>query len=124
MNNKIAFRIGLGVFLYAVFVAAVLTFYPDKPEDMDWKDREEYNKVQVSKLELGLTKQAILELMGSPDISEAKRNGDKELQVMFYRTQHKQADGITTQDECTPLLFVNGTLVGWGESAYQSYLNG
>ena len=124
MNNKIAFRIGLGVFLYAVFVVAVLTFYPDKPEDMDWKDREEYNKIQVSKLELGLTKQAILELMGSPDISEAKRNGDKELQVMFYRTQHKQADGITTQDECTPLLFVNGTLVGWGESAYQSYLNG
>ena len=124
MNNKIAFRIGLGVFLYAVFVAAVLNFYPDKPENMDWKDREEYNKVQVSKLELGLTKQAILELMGSPDISEAKRNGDKELQVMFYRTQHKQADGITTQDECTPLFFVNGTLVGWGDSAYQNYLNG
>ncbi|WP_340677644.1 DUF3192 domain-containing protein [Paraglaciecola sp.] len=124
MNNKIAFRIGMGVVAYALFVVAVLTFYPDKPEDMDWKDREEYNKVQVSKLELGLKKQAILELLGSPDISEAKRIGEKELQVMFYRTQHKQADGITTADECTPLLFVNGQLVAWGDSAYQSYIDG
>ena len=124
MNNKIAVRIGIGVFLYAIFVVAVLTFYPDKPEDMDWKDREEYNKVQVSKLELGVQKQTILELLGSPDISEAKRIGDKELQVMFYRTQHKQADGITTADECTPLLFVDGQLVAWGDSAYQSYIDG
>ena len=124
MNNKIAFRIGMGVVAYAIFVVAVLTFYPDKPEDMDWKDREEYNKVQVSKLELGLHKQAILDLLGSPDISEAKRIGEKELQVMFYRTQHKQADGITTADECTPLLFINGQLVAWGDSAYQSYVDG
>ncbi|KXI28166.1 DUF3192 domain-containing protein [Paraglaciecola hydrolytica] len=124
MNNKIAFRIGLGVFAYAIFVVAVLTFYPDKPEDMDWKDREEFNKVQVSKLELGLNKQAILTLLGSPDISEAKRIGEKELQVMFYRTQHKQSDGITTADECTPLLFVNGQLIAWGDSAYQSYIDG
>jgi hypothetical protein len=124
MNNKIAFRIGMGVVAYAIFVVVVLTFYPDKPEDMDWKDREEYNKVQVSKLELGLNKQAILDLLGSPDISEAKRIGEKELQVLFYRTQHKQADGITTADECTPLLFVNGQLIAWGDSAYQSYIDG
>jgi hypothetical protein len=114
----------MGVVAYAIFVVAVLTFYPDKPEDMDWKDREEYNKVQVSKLELGLHKQAILDLLGSPDISEAKRIGEKELQVMFYRTQHKQADGITTADECTPLLFIYGQLVAWGDSAYQSYVDG
>ena len=124
MNSKIAIRIGIGVFLYAIFVVAVFTFYPDKPENMDWKDREEYNKVQVSKLELGVQKQTILELLGSPDISEAKRIGDKELQVMFYRTQHRQADGITTADECTPLLFVDGQLVAWGDSAYQSYIDG
>jgi len=27
-------------------------------------------------------------------------------------------DGITTKDECTPLVFRNGNLVGWGDSAY------
>jgi hypothetical protein len=124
MNNKIAVRIGIGVVLYAVFVVAVLMFYPDKPKDMDWKDREEYNKIQITKIELGLKKQDILALLGSPDITEAKRLDDKEMQVMFYRTQHKQADGITTVDECTPLLFVNDQLIAWGDSAYQSYIDG
>ncbi|NQY87800.1 MAG: DUF3192 domain-containing protein [Colwellia sp.] len=30
--------------------------------------------------------------------------------VMFYRTQHIKSNGITTEDECTFLLFVNGML--------------
>jgi outer membrane protein assembly factor BamE (lipoprotein component of BamABCDE complex) len=103
---------------------AVITFYPDKPQNMDWEDREQYNQVQISKLELGFQKKQILELLGSPDITEAKRNDNKELQVMFYRTQHKKADGITTIDECTPLLFENNELIAWGDSAYQSYVDG
>ena len=123
MNKTVVKRIGIGVVLYAIFVMAVIMFYPDKPQDMDWKDREEYNKVQISKLELGLQKKQILELLGSPDITQAKRNNNKELQVMFYRTQHRQADGITTEDECTALLFENNELVAWGDSAYQSYMD-
>lgn len=123
MNKKVVKRVGIGVGLYAVFVVAVLTLYPDTPANMDWQDREEYNKVKISKLELGLQKSHILELLGSPDITEAKRNENKELQVMFYRTQHKQADGITTEDECTPLLFENNELIAWGDSAYQSFID-
>lgn len=124
MNQKVVKRIVLGVGLYAVFVAAVISFYPDEHKNMDWKDREEYNKVQIAKLELGLNKKQIIELLGSPDITEAKRNGATELQVMFYRTQHKQADGITTEDECTPLLFENKELIAWGDSAYQAFNDG
>lgn len=124
MNKKVVKRIGIGVGLYAIFVMAVIMLYPDTPHDMGWEDREEYNKIQISKLELGLQKKQILELLGSPDISEAKRNDNKELQVMFYRTQHKQADGITTVDECTALLFENNELIAWGDSAYQSYVDG
>ncbi|MBN25714.1 MAG: cell envelope protein SmpA, partial [Alteromonadaceae bacterium] len=86
-------------------------------------DREEYNKVQVAKLELGQTKQQIVALLGGPDISEAKRTGDDTYQVMFFRTQHVKSDGITTQDECTALLLQNDELIGWGESAYQDYLS-
>ena len=43
------------------------------------------------------------------------------IQVMFYRTQHVRADGLTTQDECTPLLFENEKLIAWGDGAYSSY---
>ncbi len=124
MNKKVVQRIAIGMGLYALFVAAVITFYPDTPQDMDWKDREEYNKIQIAKLELGVQKKTILTMLGSPDITEAKRNGDTELQVMFYRTQHRQADGITTEDECTALLFKNNELVAWGENAYQAFVDG
>ena len=124
MNKKVVKRIGIGAGLYAVFVMAVITLYPDTAQDMDWKDREAYNKVQMSKLELGLQKKHIIEWLGSPDITEAKRNDNKELQVMFYRTQHKKSDGITTEDECTALLFENNELIAWGDSAYQSYVDG
>ena len=65
-------KIAAGVGLYIVFAAAVIKFYPDEHTDMGWEDRQEYNSVQVTKLELGIEHQAIIELMGSPDISEAK----------------------------------------------------
>lgn len=122
MNNKVVRLILLGVCAYAAFVFLVVSFYPDKPENMDWQDREEYNKVQITKLKLGSTREEVLALLGSPDITEAKMQGVKEIQVMFYRTQHVRADGLTTQDECTPLLFENEQLIAWGDGAYQSYL--
>ena len=123
MNTKVVRRIGIGVVLYALFAAAVIELYPDRPQDMDWKDREEYNQVQITKLELGISRQEVLALLNSPDITEAKQSGSTKLQVMFYRTQHKKSDGITTQDECTPLLFENDVLIAWGEGAYQTYVS-
>jgi hypothetical protein len=122
MNSKVIKLIFAGVAIYAAFAFLLISFYPDKPENMDWQDREEYNKVQISRLKLGSTREEILALLGSPDITEAKMQKDREIQVMFYRTQHIRADGVTTQDECTPLLFENERLIAWGEGAYQSYL--
>ncbi|TRY30786.1 DUF3192 domain-containing protein [Aliiglaciecola sp. M165] len=123
MNTKVVKRIGVGVVLYVTFVAGLIMYNPDDTSDMGWEDRQEYNKVQLTKLELGTSRASVLELMGPPDISEAKKVGVSRVQVMFYRTQHKQSDGITTQDECTPLLFEDEELVAWGDGAYQTYLN-
>ncbi|GAC13341.1 hypothetical protein GLIP_0695 [Aliiglaciecola lipolytica E3] len=97
-------------------------YNPDDTSDMDWEDRQEYNKVQLTKIKLGDLKKTIVELMGPPDISEAKQVNGTQLQVMFYRTTWNQSDGITTQDECTPLLFENDKLIAWGEGTYQNYL--
>ena len=121
MNAKVIRLILAGVALYATFVFIVIAFYPDKPENMDWQDREEYNRVQITKLKLGSTREEVLALLGSPDITEAKKQGNAAIQVMFFRTQHVRADGLTTQDECTPLLFENDKLIAWGEGAYLSY---
>lgn len=121
MNKKIIQRATIGFLIYLVFAALVLFFYPDDPDAMDWRDREQYNKVQIGKLELGTTRTQIIERMGAPDISEAKQLDDTRVQIMFYRTQHMESDGITTMNECTPLLFENDKLIAWGDGTYQQY---
>ncbi|WP_100655904.1 DUF3192 domain-containing protein [Alteromonas flava] len=124
MNSKVIKMVITGFALYAVFVYSVVSFFPDSPDDMDWEDREQYNKVQIAKLNLGTSKQEILALLGSPDITEAKKTREGMMQVMFYRTQHMKSDGITTQNECTPLLFEDDILIAWGDGVYLNFLEG
>lgn len=119
MNKKIVTRALLGIGIYGIFVILVILFYDDSPENMMWEDRESYNRQFIAKLQLEqfTFEQAIAQL-GSPDITEARKVGNDKFQVMFYRTQHVKSDGITTQDECTFLLFVNGVLeeIGLGNN--------
>ena len=44
----------------------------------------------------------------------------EEVQVLFYRTNHKHSDSGTTRDETTPLVFRNDQLAGWGTRVYES----
>jgi hypothetical protein len=119
MNRKILFRIFLALLTYAAFVLLVINFYNDSPDQMYWDDREEYNRQFIAKVKLDefTFEQALLKL-GSPDITEARSFNDTYFQVMFYRTQHIKSDGITTQDECTFLLFIDGVLqeIGLGDN--------
>ena len=124
MNKKIVFRIVLALLAYAFFVVLVMSFYNDSPDQMQWDDREEYNRQFIAKVTLDkfTFEQALLKL-GSPDITEARLINDNYFQVMFYRTQHIKFDGITTQDECTFLLFINGVLkeIGLGDNYPQHW---
>ena len=118
MNKKVIGRIILALMVYAIFVALVVTFYDDSPDQMKWNDREAYNRQFIAKIKLdNFTFEQALTQLGSPDITEARTVDEVNYQVMFYRTQHVKSDGITTQDECTFLLFVNGTLkeIGLGD---------
>lgn len=119
MNKKIVTRTLLAIAVYGVFVILVVLLYDDSPEKMVWEDRESYNRQFIAKVQLEqLTFEQIITELGSPDITEARKVGDDKFQVMFYRTQHIKSDGITTQDECTFLLFVNGILkeIGLGNN--------
>lgn len=122
MNTKIVSRLLIAVILYGIFAAAVMYLYEDTPKTMQWDEREGFNRQYIAKLNLDSVSidQIILDL-GSPDLTEAQKVKDQNYQVMFYRTQHHHSDGITTQDECTALLFKDGFLVGIGENAYQDY---
>ena len=56
--------------------------------------------------------------MGLADFNEFHQKDQDRFQVLYYRTQRKNGDGVTTKDECTPLVLKNGLLVGWGDTAY------
>jgi len=58
--NKIVKRVSVGVAIYITFAAAVVLYYPDTPDNMNWEDREQYNSIQIGKLELGITHKEII----------------------------------------------------------------
>jgi hypothetical protein len=39
----------------------------------------------------------------------------------FYFVNPVWADGLTTEEECMPLIFEKGRLVGWGSRFYAKY---
>ncbi len=112
----------IGFAIYLAAAAVILHYYKADPENMNWQERETFNLKQIGRLDLGIQKGDVIRLLGSPDISEAKATSDgEELLVLFYRTHHVKSDGITTRDECTPLLFKNDQLIAWGADAYSDY---
>ncbi|MFQ6371227.1 DUF3192 domain-containing protein [Shewanella sp. YIC-542] len=122
MKSKVPLIIGTIFLAYLAFVAVVVFFYEPDPAEMSWEDRQLYNQQKLTELTLGQSGESIIHLLGRPDFSEAKISQGQAINILFYRTHQTQADGITTRDECTPLLFSNDKLIGWGADTYQQYL--
>lgn len=127
MNKKVISLVAVALIAYGIFVALVITFYDDNPTNMQWEDREAFNKQYITKVKLDqltfdqLTFDQVILDLGSPDITEAKKINLNQYQLMFYRTQHVKSDGITTEEECTALLFINNILNAIGQSAIEEY---
>lgn len=83
----------------------------------DWQKREQNNRKHIAKLETGMRYQDVTRKMGVADFNELVETDGKQKRILFYRTQRSTEDGITSKDECTPLVFEDGVLVGWGDSA-------
>jgi hypothetical protein len=83
-----------------------------------WEKIQESNRDGLSRISLGMSKEQVTTLMGTADFNEAYIQQDKEVHVLFYRTQRVKGDGKTTKDECTPVVISNNAVVGWGEKAY------
>lgn len=90
----------------------------DSHYSMDTEEREYNNRQHISNLTTGTSYETVLTRMGVADFIELYEKEDGTYRVLFYRTQKTMADGITTKDECTPVVFKNSALVGWGDSAY------
>lgn len=84
----------------------------------DHGDREYQNRKKISRLESGMSYIEAQDYLGVPDFNENYQKDGETIQVLFYRTNRKHADSMTTKDECTPLVFKESKLVSWGENAY------
>jgi len=96
------------------------------------------NRAKLFRLEVGQTRQQVLEEMGTepqtfnqgafrsdgvvpnPYDSETHLLGTTEIEVLYYVTNVQNKDGVITNDELTPLVLVDGILVGWGWNYLQT----
>ncbi|QYK02507.1 DUF3192 domain-containing protein [Shewanella psychrotolerans] len=85
-----------------------------------WERIQDQNRANLAKLSIGMSRDQVMTLMGTADFNEAYIKQDKEISVLYYRTQRTKGDGTTTKDECTPIVLANNAVVGWGEKAYHS----
>ncbi|MGI2002372.1 DUF3192 domain-containing protein [Shewanella frigidimarina] len=91
-----------------------------------WQVQQDKNRDLLSKLSMGMSSDQVATLMGTADFSEAytkstQNNAEQSIKVLFYRTQWAEGDGKTTKDECTPIVFRDDVLVGWGDTAYRQH---
>lgn len=123
MFFKIIAGIASGLLLYVLLTVAIIKFYPDDPSQMSWHIREAFNAkyIQTLKPEDNVRQDRVIERLGGPDITRAFRHEDNIYQLLYYRTHRAIADGITTEDECTPLLFIERQLVAIGHDAIERY---
>ncbi len=77
----------------------------------DWRYE---NRKKIAQVQLGASVVDMQEKLGVADFSETYMNNDQTIRVLYYRSQRKHKDGLTTKDECTYLEFINGELVQTG----------
>ena len=106
-----------GVLLSGCVISIDDDYEYDNDNKSSWSQIEKDNREMISDLEAGTAISTVRRKMGTPDFDELIVKNGKEHRVLFYRTQRMKGDGNTTKEECTPILFVNGELIGFGETA-------
>ncbi|KZN29066.1 DUF3192 domain-containing protein [Pseudoalteromonas luteoviolacea] len=87
-----------------------------------WESTHKSNREKISNLALGTTYKEVIKQFNTPDFTEAVSKDGHTYQVLYFATNSKHSDGKVTKDECTPLVFKDKELIGFGQSAVDSYL--
>ena len=86
----------------------------------DSEDRAFENRKKIAKVQLGSSFADMQGKLGVADFSQTYTHNEQTIRVLFYRTQRKHKDGLTTKDECTYLEFINGELSQTGNGGEYS----
>jgi hypothetical protein len=90
---------------------------------LDWEERQLINRQAIQTLQIGDSLLHVTDSMGTADFNEIIPTNDQPIQVVYYRTHRNDGDGLTTKDECTPLVFKERVLVGWGHEFLASVVD-
>ncbi|CAH9049452.1 hypothetical protein PSECIP111951_01334 [Pseudoalteromonas holothuriae] len=88
----------------------------------NWEKTQHDNRKKIAKLNIGADYQSVLNSFDTPEFTELVKKGDNVYQVLFFATNSKHSDGKVTKDECTPLVFKDAKLIGFGDSAMAELL--
>ena len=88
----------------------------------DSEDRTYENRKKIAKVQLGSSFADMYEKLGVADFSQTYTHNEQTIRVLFYRTQRKHKDGLTTKDECTYLEFIDGELSQTGNGGEYSQI--
>ncbi|OGV47790.1 MAG: hypothetical protein A2X49_08375 [Lentisphaerae bacterium GWF2_52_8] len=108
MRNGIVKKVRISIFCLALSTIAFLLSSCGYFSSAD-------NREKLRSLSVGMTKQEVIKIMGEPNKNEVYNTPD----IWFYYTNPKWSDGAVTRDECTPLVFENDRLAGWGSDYYK-----
>lgn len=131
-KNLVFICVCIGVIIFASFIGGC-------GEDNAVTIRTE-NRLNMSRLSIGMTKSQVLELMGgksakasfgkntvgvtNPYRSELRQVNSKTYEVLYYYTHQDQKDWPgkrfkILERELTPIIFDEGKVVGWGTEFLQ-----
>ena len=93
------------------------------------------NRSRLINLSPGISKPVALSIMGTetmhgelglvinnPYRTEFYKAQGRNIEILYYYTEMKLGDNCITDDELTPLVFVDGKLDGWGWSYWQDMI--
>ncbi len=82
------------------------------------------NNENLMGLQVGMPQADVVKIMGTPAASESyEAVGGERVSILYYQTEEKRVTVLSAKEECTPVVFVNGKLVGWGDRLTASTIN-
>jgi len=82
------------------------------------------NNENLMGLQVGMVQADVVKIMGTPAASESyEAVGGERVGILYYQTEERNVTVLSAKEECTPLVFINGKLVGWGDRLTASTIN-
>ena len=105
----------------SLMLLVVLAGCAGSPVRTSWEAEE--NRGKLLRLEIGQSKERVLQIMGQPYLTEAYDQDGKRIEFWLYMTEGRSIDDRGLSDRnFTPLAFEAGVLKGWGRNYYDNVL--